>query len=118
MDWGLAKLVAGRFSSLTRINESAYDKHFLHDEVAGNSPSCCPGTQRGCIVTPGEVKCVNNRTVYKCGRTTGSTKGELNTIDSSVRMCYEFDGGGHEIVEGKVLLVVSPPENSTLWPGG
>jgi len=111
--------MTGRFSSLTRIDEpAAHDKHFLHNEVAGHFPSWCPGTQRGEMVTPGEVKRAENRTVFKRGRTTGSTKGELNTIDSSVRMRYDFDGGGYEVVEGRALLVVSPPADSILWPSG
>jgi hypothetical protein len=114
LDWGLAKLAAGRFLCLTRINEPTYDKH-LYDEVASCFPSWYPGTQRGDVVTPDEVKRADNRTVFKCGRTTGSTQGELNTVDSSVRMRYDFDGG-YEIVEGKALLVVSPPGSSTLWP--
>ncbi|KAK3364112.1 hypothetical protein B0T25DRAFT_627962 [Lasiosphaeria hispida] len=122
LDWGLVKLMTGRFSSLTCIDElspltridehGAHDKHFLHNEVAGHFPSRCPGTQwgemtPGEMVTPGEVKRAGNRTVFKRGRTTGSTKGELNMIDSSVRMRYDFDGGRYEVVEGRALLVVS-----------
>ena len=67
-------------------------------------------------MAPDEVKGAGS-TVFKSGRTTGSTQGQLNTINSSVRMRYVF-GGGHKIVEGKVLLVVSPPATSKLWLGG
>ncbi|KAK3364094.1 hypothetical protein B0T25DRAFT_58647 [Lasiosphaeria hispida] len=119
LDWGLAKLTTGRFS-LTFIDDDKYlfdgvahDKHFLHNEVAGHFPSWC-GTQRE-MVMPGEVKRAENRMVFKRGRTSGSTNGELNTIDSSVRMRYDFDGG-YEVVEGRALLVVAPPADSLPWP--
>ena len=115
-DWSLAKLDAGRFQSLTRINESARSQYSLYDKVAGNPQFCYPGIELGGTVAPDEAKGAG-RTVFKYGRTTGSTRGGVNTIDSSVRMRYEFDGG-HEIVEGKVLLVVAPPATSGLWLGG
>ncbi|KAK3364082.1 hypothetical protein B0T25DRAFT_58484 [Lasiosphaeria hispida] len=111
LDWGLAKLMTGRFS-FTDINNNKYfhevapDKHFLYNQVTGHFLSC-PGMP-GEMVTPGEVMRGENHTVFKCGRTTGSTKGELNTIDSSVQMRYDFDDGSYEVVEGRALLVVSP----------
>ncbi|KAK3364080.1 hypothetical protein B0T25DRAFT_529232 [Lasiosphaeria hispida] len=119
--------MTSRFSSLTRTDEPSstnklptrgtQDKHFLYNEVAGHFPSWCPGTP-GEMVTPDEVMRGENRTVFKCGRTTGSTKGELNLIDASVQMRYKFDDGSYEVVEGKTLLVVSPPSNSIRWPRG
>ncbi|KAK3364095.1 hypothetical protein B0T25DRAFT_563094 [Lasiosphaeria hispida] len=81
---------------MPRIDEpGAHDKHFLYNKVAGHFPSWCPGMP-GEMVMPDKVMCGENRTVFKCGRTTGSTKGELNWIDSSVWMRYDFDGGGYE----------------------
>ncbi|KAK3364085.1 hypothetical protein B0T25DRAFT_529270 [Lasiosphaeria hispida] len=92
-----------------------FEKHFLFHEVAHDFRSCCPGTP-GEMVTPGEVKRGENHTVFKCGRTTGSTKGELNSIDSSVQMHYNFDDGSYEVVEGRALLVVPSPARSLPWP--
>lgn len=117
LDWGLVKLATGRFQSFTPTDESGGDQYFLHAEVAGNHPSRYQDAKRGGMVAPDEVKGSINRTVFKCGRTTGRTKGELNAIDSSIRMGCEFDDG-YQIVEGKALVVVSPPESSKLWPDG
>ena len=57
----------------------------------------------------------NERAVFKCGRTTGKTRGELNAVNSSVRVRYTTKGNRDIIMVGKALAVVSPPEASQQW---
>lgn len=58
---------------------------------------------------------VNKRVVFKCGRTTGKTRGEMNNIYADVRMRYAVDGGDILTVQGKTLVVVSPAATSRRW---
>ncbi|KAK3294584.1 uncharacterized protein B0H64DRAFT_401058 [Chaetomium fimeti] len=53
---------------------------------------------------------IDTLAVFKCGRSTGKTRGELNRIHSSIRMRYEFDYGDEVIIKGKGLVVVAPPQ--------
>jgi hypothetical protein len=65
---------------------------------------------RGNDMTPG-----NERAVFKCGRTTGKTHGELNAVHSSFRVRYTTNGNRDVIMMGKTLVIVSPPEASQQW---
>ena len=56
--------------------------------------------------------------VFKRGRTTGKTQGELNNVASSVRMRYSGPGGDTVTVEGRTLLVVCPAATSAFWAAG
>jgi len=123
MDWGLVKLSATRSSYLASACKSTcgYDQFSLYAEAASHLPS---GDQVEAISKPGgivvpleQIKGSLNRRVFKCGRTTGKTEGILNSVNTTVNMKYEFDDGTTEIVVGKALLVVSPPQSPKLWCG-
>jgi hypothetical protein len=72
-------------------------------------------TMEGGITPLVEMDQTHNRAVFKCGRRTGRTRGELNTIDSSIRMRYEVDGRD-VLVQGRTLVVV-PPGKTSKWRG-
>ncbi|KAH6624962.1 hypothetical protein B0J18DRAFT_429789 [Chaetomium sp. MPI-SDFR-AT-0129] len=129
LDWGLAGLLPSRVGSFESLSSAlSYDAII---EIRSRQRNVWPLRDKGGIssldelitgTSPGEktTHC-NKNAVFKCGQSTGKTRGELNGIHSSVQLRYKVQGSSDVTITGKALVVVSPPKlpqrRSSVRPG-
>ncbi|KAK3297321.1 uncharacterized protein B0H64DRAFT_372705 [Chaetomium fimeti] len=118
-DWGLVELAQERFPSFDNLSTALSSE--VVDYLRGHYQDAESLTIHGGIASQkdlvaassGRLDDSHKNVVFKCGRTTGNTRGVLNSIISSVRMSY----GDNVPVVGSALVVLSPSETSPTGPG-
>lgn len=118
LDWGLVELDPCRFPSFAHLSSSldsetifSFSRDARHSRALGSKTGVQPLHELEEILAA-NTSLVNRKAVFKVGRTTGRTFGEVNQIHPSMAVSSKADNNKTITCVGKVVLIVRPREES------